>query len=141
MFSRILVPVDMSSPEAGARSLPRAREMTDAWGSEIHLLTVLPGYSMPMIATYFPANALEKMSENVHKELAELSLKHFSEAPQITVRTGKRAKEILSLADEWAADLIIFGCRPKDVLGGELMLGSCGLTVAERAKCNVLIAR
>lgn len=141
MYKRILVPVDISSPEAGARSCPRAREMSDAYGSTVHLMSVLPGYNMPMISTFFPESAQDKMRSTVMVDLKAIADKYFDTEPELTIRTGKRAAEILTLAEEWKADLIIFGCRPKDALGGELMLGSCGMTVAERAKSNVLIAR
>ncbi len=141
MFKRLLVPIDMSSPEAGARSCPRARELQDAFGAEVHLLSVLPGYTMPLVASYFPKNAIESMRSKVLEDMEALAERYFDNLPGMTVRTGKRAQEILQHASEWEADLIIFGCRPKDALGGELMLGSVGLAVSERAKCNVLIAR
>ena len=141
MFSRIMIPIDMASPEPGVRSCARARDMVDIWGSQVHLMSVLPGYSMPMVASFFPADAVDKMRASVEKDLAEIGAKYFSSPPQITVSTGKRAHEIITLAKDWKADLIVFGCRPKDAIGGELMLGSCGLAVAERAPCNVLIAR
>lgn len=141
MYKKILVPVDMSSPEAGARSCPRAREMADSFGSTVHLMSVLPGYNMPLVSTFFPESAQEKMQAQILQDMKKIGAKFFDAEPELSVRSGKRASEILQLAEEWGADLIIFGCRPKDALGGELMLGSCGMTVAERAKCNVLVAR
>lgn len=141
MFSKIMVPIDMSSPEAGMRSCPRARELQDAFGGEVHLMSVLPGYSMPLVASYFPQSAVESMRQKVLKEMGVLAERYFDKAPTISVRTGKRAKEILDLAQEWGPDLIVFGCRPKDALGGELMLGTCGLAVSARAKCSVLVVR
>ena len=141
MFKKLLVPIDMSSPEAGLRSCPRARELQDAFGCEVHLMSVLPGYSMPMVAAYFPQSAVDAMREKVLGEMEVLAQRYFDKTPKISVRTGKRAKEILALADEWGPDLIVFGCVPKDALGGELMLGSCGQAVSERAKCSVLVAR
>lgn len=141
MFKKILVPIDLSSPEPGVRSCPRARTIAEMFGAEVKLLTVLPGYSMPMVASYFPSDAIEKMEKESDKKLTALGAEFFSEAPGVEVRSGKRAKEIIKMADEWGADLIVFGCRPKDALGGELQLGSCGTAVAERARCSVLVAR
>lgn len=141
MFSKLLVPIDMSSPEAGLRSCPRARELQDAFGAKVHLMSVLPGYNMPMVASFFPKSAVDTMRAKVMEEMVVLATRFFETPPIISVRTGKRAEEILELADEWGPDLIVFGCRPKDVLGGALMLGSCGQAVSERAKCSVLVAR
>jgi len=141
MFNKILVPVDMSSPEPGSQSCTQARNMQDAWGAEIHLLSVLPGYSMPLVSTFFPEDAMEKMQATVLADLKRVAEQYFDSPPKCTVISGKRSQEILRFADEWKPDLIIFGCRPKDMVGGELMLGSVGLSVSEKAKCNVLIAR
>jgi len=141
MYNRILVPVDMSSPESGQRSCPKAAALSEAWGAQVQLLTVLPGYKMPMVASFFPENAVEEMRSRVSQEMDQLGKQFFNESPTINVRSGKRAQEILEEAVSWRADLIIFACRPKDALGGELMLGSCGTSVAERAPCSVLVAR
>ncbi len=141
MYKRILVPVDMSSPEAGQRSCPQAAQLAEAWGAQVQLLTVMPGYKIPMVASFFPESAVEEMTKRVSKELQELAKQYFKTAPEIKVRNGKRAQEILDEAASWNADLIVFGCRPKDAVGGELMLGSCGTRVSEAAPCSVLVAR
>lgn len=141
MFNKILVPVDLSSPEPGARSCPLARKMVDESGSTVHLLSVMPGYSMPLVSTFFPADAMEKMERTVLADLKKVGEQFFDNNPDCSVVSGKRSQEILRFADEWKPDLIIFGCRPKEMAGGELMLGSVGLSVSEKAKCNVLIAR
>lgn len=141
MFSKILVPVDMSSPEPGKKSCAQARKMQQEWNSEVHLLSVVPGYSMPLVAGFFPDDALQKMQATILADLQKLAAEQFETVPPCTVRSGKRSHEILSFADEYQPDLIVFGCRPKEMIGGELMLGSVGLAVAERAKCNVLVAR
>jgi len=141
MFSKILVPVDMSSPEPGKKSCAQAFKMQQEWKSEVHLLSVVPGYSMPLVARFFPADALDKMQATILADLKKIAIEYFDSAPECTVRSGKRSHEILGFADEYKPDLIVFGCRPKEMVGGELMLGSVGLAVAERAKCNVLVAR
>ncbi len=141
MYSRILIPIDLANPEAGARSCPVAKQLAADSGAVINLLSVLPGYSSPMLASFFPEDAQKKMQQKAREDLQALGSKYFDSSPEITVKSGKRAQQIVDFAAEWNADLIVFGCRPKDALGGELMLGSCGITVAERAKCNVLVAR
>jgi len=84
---------------------------------------------------------MDKMQATVLSDLKKVAAKFFDNVPECVVISGKRSQEILRFADEWKPDLIVFGCRPKDMVGGELMLGSTGLAVSERAKCNVLVAR
>lgn len=141
MYERILVPIDMSNPEAGARSCPVAENMAKISGGQINMMSVLPGYNFALVASYFPQDAQDKMAAKVMADMKDIAARYFEKEPELTVRSGKRAHEILELADEWKADVIVFGCRPKDALGGKLMLGSCGMTVAERATCNVFVAR
>ena len=141
MFNKILVPVDLSSPEPGVRSCPRARKLAEMFNADVLLLTVLPGYSMPMVASFFPEEAIKKAEAESLQKLQALGREYFATPPETSICSGKRAKEILQKAEEWGADLIVFGCRPKDMLGGELQLGSCGTAVSERARCSVLVAR
>lgn len=141
MFKRILVPLDMSSPETGVRSCPLARDLSKQFGAEVHLMSVMPGYNLPLVASYFPKDAQDKMKAQILTDMHKIGAEYFTDSVEYTVSSGKRAAEILELAEGWKSDLIIFGCRPKDALGGELMLGSCGSAVAERAKCSVLVAR
>ena len=49
MYNRILVPIDMSSPETGARSCPVAENMAKLSGATINLMSVLPGYNLSLI--------------------------------------------------------------------------------------------
>ena len=141
MHKRIVIPIDVSNPEPGSKSCPVARDMAKASGATIKLVSVLPGYNFSMVASFFPEDAQEKMKAKVLEDLRKIGEKYFDEAPEVSVSTGKRAREILAAAADWNADLIIFGCRPKDALGGEPILGSVGIALAERAKCNVFVAR
>lgn len=141
MFKKVLVPIDLSSPGPAALSCGLAREMIDTMGAEVHLLNVVPGYNMPIVASFFPKDAQTKLKKTVHQDLEKLAGQYFDKVPAMSVATGKRAQEILQMAEAWGADLIIVGCRAKQSRGGERLLGSCSSQVADRAKCNVLVAR
>lgn len=141
MFKKVLVPIDLSSPGPAALSCRLAKDMIDTMGAEVHLVNVIPGYNMPMVASFFPQDAQKKLKDTVHEDLKKLAAQHFDVEPSLSIITGKRANAIISTADEWEADLIIVGCRAKESRGGEYLLGSCSSQVADRAKCNVLVAR
>ena len=141
MFTKVLVPVDLSAPGPAALSCGLARDMVDSMGSEVHLINVIPGYNMPLVASYFPQGVQKKLKETVQQELKQLADHYFDHEPGMSVVTGKRSHEIIRMAEEWEADLIIIGCRAKASRGGERLLGSCSSQIADRARCNVLIAR
>ena len=90
-------------------------------------------------------------------ERAERKLK---EAESKAKRAGEKIKEIfpewqvshqaladspawslVSVADEWNADLIVVGARGHSALGGRLILGSVSQRVLYEAKCSVRVAR
>lgn len=142
MYQRILVPIDVANPEPGSRSCPLAAAIEGKSSeTEVKLVSVLPGYSLPMVASFFPDGSQDGLISSVRNDLKEIGNKYFSKPPTLCVRNGKRAQEILSEAADWQADLIVFGCRPKDAVGGKAVLGSVGLAVADRASCDVFIAR
>ncbi len=56
------------------------------------------------------------------------------------VREGNPADEILSIADEWGAELILVGSHGKSGLD-RFLLGSISSKVSQHANCGVLIAK
>ena len=53
MFKKVLVPVDLGEPAFSQQALALAlREVRDNQ-AELHLVTVVPGYSNPIVAGYF----------------------------------------------------------------------------------------
>ena len=61
-------------------------------------------------------------------------------APEIDVRSGDPAHEIVQAASDWKADLIVMGSRGRTGLA-RLLLGSVARKVVEHAPCSVLIKR
>ena len=59
---------------------------------------------------------------------------------QSEVATGKPARELIRVAANWCADLIVVGTQGRSPLG-RLLLGSVSLEVASQAPCPVRIGR
>jgi nucleotide-binding universal stress UspA family protein len=75
------------------------------------------------------------VERELHAQLIDDRVKYF-----VHVRIGKPAREILDLAEDIGADLIIVGC--KGVTGIERwMVGSTAEKVAREARCTVEVTR
>lgn len=143
MFKKILIPVDVSRERNAERLCQSGLELAKGNEAEIRLVAIMPDYGMPLVASFFPADAQAKLKQEMQATLEQLAANKVApEAPVTTMlRQGKRAQEILAEASDWGADTIVIGCRKKAASGGQRVLGSCSSSVAERAGCSVLIVR
>ena len=140
MYKKILLTVDLGR-EQNAIKLCRNAMILASEETEIRIMTVAPGYGMPLVASFFPADAQEKVLDEMMRLLTRLAEEHLSGNVSVRVREGKRSKKILEEAEKWGADLIVVGSRKKLSRDGQRVLGSCSSAVADRATCNVMIVR
>jgi nucleotide-binding universal stress UspA family protein len=141
-LKNILVPIDFSdcSKKALQYALPLAR-LHDA---AITLLYVVPG-AMYVSGEYGPLNyaSLEaEIRRNGGKQLAKLAAEEVPRAlrADTLVRTGSPSVEIIELAKELAADLIVTSTHGRTGLK-HVLLGSVAEHIVRHAPCPVLVVR
>lgn len=142
MFKQILVPVDLNEPEFSRQAIEvAAREARQGQG-EIHLMTVMPGVSSPLVADFFDQSAIHKAHEAVKTQLKAFAADQLPSdvAHSLSVHEGQPADRILFQARHIKADLIIMTAHHRSHLS-EVLLGSNSSRVVERAACSVLIMR
>ncbi len=72
MYNKILVPIDVAREKNATRLCKAASEMA-AEGAQIRLLSVMPGYGMSLVASYFPADAQEQAMVEVKARLEQFA--------------------------------------------------------------------
>ena len=159
---KILVPIDHS--DDSHRALLWGASLAEKYGAEILLLHVLPkaveevyrpGESAWANA---PASYYEGMSpgsqpfggqpiiidlaEKARAELHDLAVKHLKEQVSLGVKVvvGKPPEEILRVAREEVAELIVMGTHGRTGLR-HLLLGSVAEEVTRHAPCPVFTVR
>ena len=75
MYKSILVPIDLSEESSWRKSLPSAIAMARTFGTDLHVITVVPDFGRSIVGGYFPegfeAQALQKTSEMLKEFLGQ----------------------------------------------------------------------
>lgn len=134
--TRILLATDSS--EDAALALGAAVELSNSTGSELHLVTVVPGYpDYPEAAEQIQNDArvtIEKQARNIEKAGGEIAEQHL----QVSGRD--RAQQIVQVAEDIEAELIIMGSRGLRGLK-RMLMGSVSDSVVRHAHCPVMVMR
>jgi nucleotide-binding universal stress UspA family protein len=142
LFKRILCAVDFSP--CSHRALSYALSMAEEAGGELTLLHVVEGFAdEPLSYAHFDVPEYHR-----HLELAAAErLEHLVPGEtrtwckcKTTVRRGKAYREILAVAQEEQADLVVLGVRGRNPVDLALF-GSTTNHVVRTAECPVLTVR
>jgi len=140
MFKKILVPVDIDYPRTAALVYQKALEIAESTGAEIRLISVMPGYSMPIVASFISDEILKEAKDKLRAALEAFIKDNCREPISYVLKAGKNWEVITKAADKWGADLIVvYHNRRRDV--NEVFSNSCSQRVMENADCSVLRLR
>ena len=141
MFKEILLPVDLQQTELSERAVEIAKDVARHYGSRITVLTVIPDFGMPLVADYFPEDAMKQAEREVCAELKRFIERRFEDPASIRsyVDAGSPHKATLDYAEAHAIDLIIMPARAKDIR--KVFLGSTSTAIVEHAPCSVIVVR
>jgi len=141
MFNKILVPIDLSTENTTETLCKAANDLADKYGSEVKLIMVMPDYGMPLVASYFPEGAQNKLKLEMQQKLEDVASNYFSGAVKCQLKQGKRRTAILKEIEDYQPDLVMMGCRRKKSRRNQRLLGATGTVVSDRAACSVMIVR
>lgn len=140
MFSSILFPVDLGAGESWARPLHFALELCRS-GAELHVVTVLPDYGMPIVGSQFDPG----QAERAMTELAEhLGAWRKANVPgeivcHLHVENGPIYDRIMAVANQVSADAIVIGAHKPEMK--DYLLGTNAARVVRHARQSVLVVR
>lgn len=142
MFKTILVPIDMQEPALADRAVDLAVHHARESGAPLYVLTVLPGFGSPLVASFFPPESMKKARTEAEKRLREYTDAHVPEDVKVTVSVteGSPYERIMEEAEAVGADLIVMPSHTRRLMD-RVLLGSCASRVVEHARCSVLVIR
>lgn len=139
MYKQILVAIDLS--ENSELVIQRARELAEKFGARVRLLHVVEYVPIePMGEALMPAMEIERdLVANATRNLEKLATRTgLGDAPR-SVEAGSIKSEIIRIAGESSADLIVLGSRERHGLA--ILLNATEDTVLHSASCDVLAVR
>ena len=140
MFKKILIPIDIDYPNTASIVYKRAARIAELDDAKIRLISVMPGFGMPIVASYISNEIHENAKERFKTAIEQFIKENCQESVTYRIRTGKNWEEIIKSADKWGADLIVvYHNRKREV--NEVFSNSCSQRVMEHANCSVLRLR
>src|SRR5829696_3712199 len=142
IFTKLLLATDGS--ESSALAALAALELSKRLGSEVHIIYVAREH--PYLHAYHDLRHQEEEErfnsedERMLGESVEYVRKAGGAVTESYLRVGEAAKEIVELAEELGAGLVVLGSNGRGRISRALM-GSVSTSVLRHAHCSVLIAR
>ncbi|EMI5492047.1 universal stress protein [Providencia stuartii] len=145
MYKTILVPIDVTEDALTDLVIPHVEAIQKLNNANVHFLAVTAPisnylrYGGTILPGDFPDD--EKQAEIILNELKE-KVKRFSlpaDKIHVTSSVGSVKDEILAIAEEINADIILIGSRHPSM--STYLLGSNAASVVRYAKTSVLVIR
>ena len=146
MYKSILLPIDIAdagepAKAAGvAKTVAVAKTMCEAFGAELHLLTVLPDVRRGMVAQYFPDNYEEGIARKAAEDLSEFAAREF---PGISVVehivAGKIYRQIIETAEKQGCDLVVMASHRPEL--ADILISPTADHVARHSPTSVMVIR
>ena len=102
MIKKIFVSVDLSTPTITEKVCKAANDMASKYDAEIQLVTILPDYGTPLVASFFPEGAQDKIRSELQDKLKAFNIEissyegYDNDGP-ITYYSGWKGGQIFSL--------------------------------------------
>jgi len=102
---------------------------------------VIPGFGMPLVASYFPESLMKKAIAEVSSSLQSYVQETFPAEIKThpLVAEGSPAERIAEQASRLGIDLIVIPSHAKGL--ERTLLGSCAAKVVQLAKCSVVVVK
>lgn len=141
MYKNILIPVDLDDENSWEKALPMAVRLAESFGARLHVMTVLPGFGLPMVSQYFPPDFERTRRDEASRRLHEFVAQHVPAtlATQHIVADGRIYQEIIEAQARTGADLIVMGSHKPELR--DYLIGPNALKVVQHAGCSVMVVR
>ena len=123
------------------RATKVAQDIAACYGADISVLTVIPDFGMPLVASFFPDDTMQRAKKEIGAELKKYLAANFPKDIRVrpVIGEGDPAEMILAEAKAIGADLIIIPSHAQSL--SQVFLGSCAAKVVEHARSSVMVIK
>lgn len=141
MADKILLSLDLTEPEDARQLLKTAEELATLRKQELHVVTVVPTYSMPIVGSYFEPGKEDQFLERAKEALKNFLEENASHPESVKghIAHGTIYAEIMNVASKLDAALIVLGAHRPDL--ADYLLGPNAARVVRHAKQSVYVVR
>lgn len=141
MYKNILFPVDLDEESSWKIALPVALEHVKAFGSKLHVMTVVPNFGMSVVSQYFPRGSEDKILEGAKEALHQFTDANIPSdvSVQRIISQGTVYETIIDTARRIDADLIIMAAHRPELK--DYLLGPNAARVVRHSDRSVLVVR
>lgn len=140
MFKKVLVPVDLAEADLASPALVAAVNAAKESGGEVRIVSIMqimPNLMSEYLPADFEATQRTAAEESVKKIASGLGL--APEKVSVAIRSGSVHHEVLDLAEQFGADLIVISSHKPGLR--TYFLGSNAAHIVRHAQCSVLVIR
>ncbi|WP_417683780.1 universal stress protein [Roseibium sp.] len=141
MYKSILVPVDLAEASSWRKSLPVAKAMAKTFGSDVHVVAVVPDFGKSIVGSYFPKDYEGDALKAAGEMLKQFINDHFEGDLKVKghIAHGTIYEEINRAADKLNCDLIVLASHRPELK--DYLLGPNAARVVRHANQSVLVVR
>ena len=129
MFKKILIPVDLDSPEIADKAMETAKGLAASEGASLTVVSIQP----------LVIDESGQAPPNYQPKTDAYLAKHGGDMTGILKLGGSISAEIRYVADELGTDLIVMGSHSPHYT--DYLIGSNAAHVALHTRCSVLVVR
>ena len=138
MFKKVLLSIDAAVPEEASDLIRRTSILAGGWGAGLHICSMVPDVKMAIVGTQFSEGFEENSLAAARKEVKQLCDDANAKA-EIHVRFGTVYDQVITLADELDANLIVVGGGREDLK--DYLLGSNAARIVRHCDRSVMVLR
>ncbi len=141
MYNNILFPVDLGHTKEAEKALKITIEEAQRSKARVTVMTVAPGFGMPLVASFFDQATVKNAMKEVARQLKSYISINFPDDIEIkaVVVEGNPAELILKQAKKSKCDLIVIQSHNSQI--EHLLLGSCAAKVVRHSNCSVTVIK
>ena len=141
MYNSILFPIDLEHSQEAEKSLKIAIDEAQRSKAKMTVMTVAPGFGMPIVASFFDDETVKNAMKEVARQLKSYISDNFPDNLEINavVVEGNPSELILKQAKQDGSDLIVISSHNNQV--DHLLLGSCAAKVVRHSDCCVMVVK
>ena len=141
MYKNILFPIDLEHTTEAESALRIAVDEAKRSNAKLTVMTVAPGFGMPIVASFFDEETVKSALKEVARHLKQYVDGNIPDGIETSaiVAEGNPAEQILKQAKINDVDLIVISSHNSEI--EHLLLGSCAAKVVRHSRCTVTVVK